>query len=107
MSESKLEVKVRDWCKRNGWKRKKMSSPGVRGTLDDYFVKEGRHVWIEMKWLDNTPTKIQWDEIEDLREHGSESYWCNTLYQVIAILEAASTQEQLDAILPPQERWLM
>ena len=103
MSEAKLEIAVRNWSKKNGWKRKKMSSPGVRGTLDDYFVKDGRHVWIELKWKDNTPTKIQWGEIEDIRAHGGEAYWCNALEQVISILECDATFTGL----PPQHRFLM
>lgn len=101
--EADLEVAVRNWCKKNGWKRKKMSSPGTRGTLDDYFIKDGRHVWIEMKWGNNTPTKIQWKEINDIREHGGESYWCNQLDQVVAILEANGAFTGL----PPQHEYLM
>ena len=111
MSEAKLEVKVREWCKKNGWKRKKMSSPGTRGTLDDYFIKDGRHVWIEMMWLENTPTMIQWDEIDDMREHGGEAYWCNELTQVIAVLNEGSPWGLLNldgyAGLPPQHKWMM
>ena len=102
-NEAQLEERVRDWCGDNGWKRKKMSSPAVRGTLDDYFVKDGRHVWIEMKHLKNTPTKIQWDEINDIRNYGGEAYWCNTLDQVISILEADAAFTGL----PPQHDWLM
>ena len=103
MSEAKLERDVACWCKKNGWKRKKMSSPGSKGTLDDYFVKDGRHVWIEMKWLSNTPTRLQWDEIDDLRAQGGEAYWCNRLEQVITILEAKCAFTGL----PPQEEFLI
>ena len=103
MSEAKLEIAVRNWCKKNGWKRKKMSSPGSRGTLDDYFLKDERHVWIELKWLKNTPTKIQWQEINDIRQHGGEAYWANTLEQVVTILEAKGAFTGL----PPQEEWML
>ena len=101
--EADLEKAVRRWCKKNGWKRKKMSSPGTRGTLDDYFLKDGRHIWIELKWAKNTPTKIQWDELEDIREYGGEAYWCNSLEQVISILEA----DEAFTGMPPQHQWLM
>lgn len=102
--EAKLEQDVRKWCKANGWKRKKMSSPGSRGTLDDYFLKLARHVWIEMKTPGNTPTDMQWLEIEDLRDHGGEAYWCNSLSQVKGILTHA---EGWYEALPPQEKWML
>lgn len=105
-NEAQLEERVRDWCKDNGWKRKKMSSPGSRGTLDDYFVKDGRHVWIEMKHGKNTPSGLQWKEIKDLRLHGSEAYWCNTLEQVVHVLNHEADFLVLDE-LPPQEEWMM
>ena len=108
-TEAKLEKDVRKWCQKNGWKRKKMSSPGSRGTLDDYFLKDGRHVWIEMKAPGNTPTELQWIEIDDIRAYGGEAYWCNSLGQVIWILtrsreEVWSLHEER-GMLPPQEEW--
>ena len=106
MREAELEVKVRNWCKNNGWKRKKMSSPGSKGTLDDYFLKDGRHVWIELKVRKNTPSKLQWLEIRDIRLHGGESYWCNSLEQVAAILNNEG-DDVLEELLPPQEEWML
>lgn len=104
--EAKLERDVRKWCKAHGWKRKKMSSPGSRGTLDDYFLKDGRHVWVEMKTPGNTPTDLQWIEINDIREHGGEAYWANSLVQVIWILRH-NFQLDEETPLPPQEEWLL
>lgn len=102
-SEAQLEERVRDWCKDNGWKRKKMSSPGSKGTLDDYFLKDKRHVWIELKFGKNTPSKLQWMEINDIREHGGQAFWCNTLEQVISIL----TEDPEFTGMPPQHDWMM
>jgi hypothetical protein len=79
-----------------------MSSPGSKGTLDDYFLKDGRHVWVELKVGKNTPSKLQWIEINDIRRNGGEAYWCNTLEQVVAIL-TENGQEPL----PPQEEWML
>jgi hypothetical protein len=109
-NEAELERRVRDWCKDNGWKRKKMSSPGSKGTLDDYFINGGRHVWIEMKHGSNTPTELQWTEINDIRDHGGEAYWCNSLEQVIWILEqramgAVDLATLVNVGFPPQEEW--
>lgn len=103
-NEAALEVRARDFCKDNGIKRKKMSSPGSKGTLDDYFIMDGRHVWIEMKHGKNTPSELQWDEIDDIREHGGEAYWCNCIEQVIAVL--MKTPGWFES-LPPQDRWMM
>ena len=102
--EAKLEQQVRNWCKKNGWKRHKMSSPARKGVLDDYFLKKGRSVWIELKAGDNTPTPHQWDEIEDIRAHGGEAYWANSLDQVIAIL---CLDHGWYEALPPQEEYLL
>lgn len=105
-NEAALEVRVRDFCKDNGIKRKKMSSPGSKGTLDDYFIvqEDGlpRHVWIELKHGDNTPTDLQWIEINDIREHGGEAYWANDLEQIIRVLCYGDTH-----LLPPQEEYLL
>ena len=103
-NEAALEVRVRDWCKDAAWKRKKMSSPGSRGTLDDLIMKGGRSVWIELKMPGNTPTELQWLEIADLRAHGIEAYWCDTLEQVIGILMKS---EGWHEALPLQEEWLL
>ena len=81
-----------------------MSSPASKGTLDDYFLKGGRHVWIEMKVGSNKPTRLQWLEIEDIRAHGGEAHWANSLEQVTGIL--SKTYAPL-AILPPQEQWML
>lgn len=112
-SEAQLEERVRDWCKDNGWKRKKMSSPGSKGTLDDYFIKDGRHVWIELKHGDNTPTELQWIEINDIRDHGGEAYWANELEQVVWILTTARSDIEnyaaygMDMPIPLQEEWMV
>lgn len=104
-NEAALEVRVRDFCKDNGIKRKKMSSPGTKGTLDDYFIVAGRHVWIELKHGNNTPSALQWEEIYDIRGHGGEAYWANDLQQVIYIL--LGEVEPYAEELPPQEDWLL
>lgn len=104
-NEAALEVRVRDFCKDNCIKRKKMSSPGSKGTLDDYFISQGRHVWIELKVGKNTPTALQWEEIEDIREHGGEAYWANSLEQVIGILTLPLVE--FLPLLPAQEEWLI
>ena len=103
-NEAQLEQRVRDWCGDNGWKRKKMSSPASKGTLDDYFLRGARHVWVELKHGDNTPSELQWDEIDDIRLHGGEAYWANSLEQVAGILTHADGWYEA---LPPQERWML
>lgn len=106
--EAKLEVKVRNWAKDNGWKRKKMSSPGTSGTLDDYFVKDNRHVWIEMKAPGGTPSALQWEEIYDLRAHGAEAWWCDSLEQVqLILLNAPGMPDRDPSRFKPQEKWML
>lgn len=109
-NEAQLEERVRDTCKLNGIMRKKMSSPGSKGTLDDYFLTAGRHIWIELKMPGNTPSPLQWDEINDIRAHGGEAYWCNTLEQVCWILEHQpySLNHAMETGgLPEQLEWMM
>lgn len=101
-NEAQLEQRVRDWCKDNGIKRRKMSSPGSKGVLDDLFHFNGKTIWVELKMPGNTPSDLQWQELEDLRNHGIPAYWANTLEQVIGILtEGPGWYEAL----PPQEEW--
>jgi hypothetical protein len=107
-SEAELEKRVRETCQLNGWKRKKMSSPGTKGTLDDYMLKDGRHVWIELKMPGNKPSPLQWQEIEDIRNHLGEAWWCNTLEQVCAILgNYPGYPDDHPDEFPPQEEWLI
>ncbi len=103
-NEAAMEVRVRDFCKDNGIKRKKMSSPGSKGTLDDHFISHGRSVWVELKHGKNTPSELQWIEIDDIRAHGGEAYWANSLEQVIGIL---TEPEGWFEALPPQEEFLL
>lgn len=106
--EAKLEVKARNWANKNGWKRKKMSSPGSSGTLDDYFVKDNRHVWIEMKAPGNTPSRLQWIEINDLRDHGAEAWWCDSIEQVKMILmNKPGYPDRCPDLFKPQEEFML
>ena len=78
-SEASIEKKCKSLAKRNGWWGRKFSSPSHRGVPDDTFLKEGRRVDIEFKRPGNTPTDLQWIELNLINEHGGEGYWCDSV----------------------------
>lgn len=78
-SESKVENKSCDVARAHGWFTRKYKAPGRIGVQDRIFVKDRRVVFIEYKRIGNEPTGLQCDDASDLREHGGQVYWTNTV----------------------------
>lgn len=87
LSEKKIETKCKKWARDHGWHVRKWSAPGNSGVPDDIFVKGGKVVFIEFKRVGNVPTDLQCDEAEQIRAHGGEVFWTDTLRGVKLILE--------------------
>jgi hypothetical protein len=85
--EYQLEDRVVEDAEAQGWKVRKMTSPGRRGAFDRLFIKEGRHVHIEFKRKkDGRPSKLQVIEYAALLKHGAEAYFCGNYDKAILIL---------------------
>jgi hypothetical protein len=79
VTEAKIEKRCKTIAREDGWWGRKFASPSHRGVPDDTFLKDGRRVDIEFKKPGNTPTELQWDEINAINEHGGEAYWCDSV----------------------------
>jgi hypothetical protein len=84
--ESEIEAKIAVASKRLGWWVCKFVSPGKRAVPDRLFIKNGRHVFIEIKRPGETPTVQQNKRHKEMREYGAEVYWVDNLESALVIL---------------------
>jgi Holliday junction resolvase len=75
MSESDLERKVVEYCRLKGMLCYKFSSPARRGVPDRIILYKGRVLFLELKAMGQTPTKLQLREIEMLSKAGFAATW--------------------------------
>lgn len=85
--EVKIENAAVQWAKLNGWWVAKFTSPGKRAVPDRLFIKDGRHVFIEFKKVGEVPTEQQEKRHRDMRKHGAEVHWADSVEQVRGILD--------------------
>lgn len=81
MLEKDLEKKIVRHCQTQGIWCRKFSSPNARGVPDRILAKNGKVMFLELKRLGNTPTKLQLREIDTLNAHGVHASWVDN-YQV-------------------------
>lgn len=85
--ESGIESGIRDYALVRGWMALKFVSPGQTGVPDRLFIRRGRHVFMEVKKLDERPTEKQEAKHREMREHGAEVHWVDNLDDAKAILK--------------------
>jgi len=86
MRESELEKKVGDFCKREGVRYYKFSSPSRRGVPDRICLYKGKIAFLELKAEGKKPTKLQARELEILRRGGFHAEYADTLDSAKAFL---------------------
>jgi len=84
--ESDIESDITDFAKVRGWWEAKFTSPGLRGVADRIFIRRGRHIFIEVKRPGEEPTAQQQKRAREMKSHGAEVYWVDSLEQARAIL---------------------
>jgi hypothetical protein len=77
--EKKLEKRCTDVAKAHGWYTRKWASPSSRGVPDRIFIKDGNIAFIEFKAPGNTPTKLQAHEINLIKQHGGNAFYCDNI----------------------------
>ena len=85
-NEKKFERDTVRKAQLEGWKVKKIVTPGRRGSFDRIFIRAGRHVWIEFKDPTGSPSELQLKEYDDLIAHGAEAYFCDNYADAKKIL---------------------
>lgn len=85
--ESSVESGIRKYAELRGWWCVKFVSPGLRGVPDRLFIRNGRHVFIEIKRSGEEPTTQQSKRHREMREHGAEVYWVDSVEAAKEILK--------------------
>jgi hypothetical protein len=88
--EADIEKKIVAAAERLGWWVAKFVSPGLNGVPDRIFLRlvgnRFRCVFIEVKRPDEEPSAQQAKRHRELREHGAEVYWVDSLEKALEIL---------------------
>lgn len=72
--ESQTQADARDYAKIRGWLAIKVTTPSKNGWPDFYYLRRGRHVWVEWKKFGEEPDPHQIERIREIKEHGGEVY---------------------------------
>jgi len=86
MMERSIELTCKRHARRANWWTRKFSSPANKAEPDDIFLKNGRVKFIEFKAPGERPTDLQWQKILDIRDHGGEAYWCDSVVDFLLLM---------------------
>jgi hypothetical protein len=84
--ESTVESAINAFAEIRGWWCAKFVSPGLNGVTDRLFIRDGRHVFMEVKRPGEEPTAQQYKRMRDMKAHGAEVHWVDNVEQAKAIL---------------------
>jgi hypothetical protein len=85
--EKDIEGKASDYSETIGYIPLKVRVTGQRGWPDHVFVnRHGHHVWIEFKKPGETPTKLQYHRLDQLRKQGAEAHWADNYARAKSLL---------------------
>ena len=87
MLEKQVESKVLTWAKKNDIKCYKLAGQMSRGKPDRIFMANGETLFLELKAPGKRPTKLQQQEIDDLRAHGIHADWADTPGSAIELIK--------------------
>lgn len=84
--ESDIEEQITEFAELRGWWQAKFVSPALRGVADRIFIRRGRHVFIEIKKPGEEPTLQQQKRAREMKSHGADVYWVDSLERAREIL---------------------
>lgn len=85
--EKEIEKQLVVWAKARGWLALKFTPFGDRGWPDRIFIKDGTHVWLELKRRGEQPGKLQMHRRAKLMKHGAIIHWTDNLEDAKRLLE--------------------
>jgi len=85
--ESKIEAAIREYALLRGWWVAKFVSPGQTGVPDRIFIRNGVHIFIEVKRPGETPTPKQLSKHREMRRYGAVVHWVDNLEDAMEILK--------------------
>ena len=84
--EKEIEKSLVKWAKAHGWLALKFTPFGDRGWPDRIFIKNGTHVWLELKREGFTPGPLQRYRHAQLMRHGAIVHGCDNLEEAKRLL---------------------
>lgn len=87
-TESKIEKKVVEWCRKNGVLNYKFASPSNRGVPDRVLMFKGKVMFLELKRAGNEPTALQNMNLEKIRAAGVWATWADTYETATTLITA-------------------
>lgn len=85
--EADLQSDILDFAHVRAWWAIKVTSPSLNGVPDLYFLRKGRHVWIEVKRSpDMEADPQQQKRHREMRAQGSEVYVAGSMEEARRIL---------------------
>lgn len=69
--ESQLERQVCDYAEATGWFCLKIMRASKRAAMDRVFIKDGVHLWVEMKREGEDLRRQQELRAKEMRDHGA------------------------------------
>lgn len=76
-----VEKPAIDYAYTRGWWHTKVGAITRNSQPDDLFVRDGRYLWIEFKKPGESPTTQQLKRHKDMRRHGMDVRWTDSLEQ--------------------------
>ena len=98
LTEAKIEKAVVAYCRRRGLYTRKFASPAHRGVPDRIICGRGKVLFLELKRPGNTPTGLQFHELEELRGHGQRAEWVNSFLGAKVVIDSIFSPPKQDII---------
>lgn len=86
--ESAVESDIRKFALATGWWVAKFTSPGKNGVPDRIFIKNGIHIFIEIKRPGEEPTKQQYVRMAEMKKYGAITHWVDNVEDAKEILNS-------------------
>jgi hypothetical protein len=94
-TESKIEKKVVEWCRKNGVLNYKFASPSNRGVPDRVLMFKGKVMFLELKRPGNEPTALQDMNMTKIRAAGVWATWANSYEDATTLITAFFQMEKM------------
>ncbi|QJI52227.1 putative VRR-NUC domain-containing protein [Cronobacter phage JC01] len=87
VKESKVEKEIRQYALATGWWVAKFVAPGKRGVPDRLFIKNGWHLFMEIKRPGEVPTEQQLLRHQEMRKYGAIVVWVDSVEEAKSWLD--------------------
>lgn len=89
VNESGIQMQIKHYLQHNGWFVVKIhqSLGSYKGIADLYALKDGKHVWIEVKTVRGRQSEPQWYFQRDIEVYGGKYIIARSIEDVMGLEE--------------------